>query len=164
MLRRATATRIGAVATLGFVLGLGASCGLLTGEDFNAQAMDLAAEIDGRCDLRVGDNESTDTPYLVYKSEDLDACETSCRFREQAARKCLRRLERMADTCDVLSLAVCRRVYVDCGPSFDHNRCDLGQCSVSSRPRPEGGLLALGLLALGLMRRRRATGRRSSST
>jgi len=141
-------------ALLGLALGSATSCLALDRETFNLEAMTLAAEIHEACGLKVGDNEVTPTPYLQYKREDLDACAQECRFREDAARKCLRRLERMADTCEVLSLAPCRRVYVDCVAKFDHNRCDLGKCSVSTGDQRQGALLALVLLALGWIARR----------
>ncbi|MEM6995625.1 MAG: MYXO-CTERM sorting domain-containing protein, partial [Myxococcota bacterium] len=140
---------------LGFALGITASCDVLTGEDYNFEAMALAVEIDEKCSMRPGDNERTPTPYAIYKAEDLAACEQQCRFREPAARKCLRRLERMAESCGKLNLAVCRRVYVDCGPKFDHNRCDMARCSVAPDGAPAGAVFALSLLALGMHVRRR---------
>lgn len=147
--------RSGAVLAAGFVLGIAASCDGSPEDNYNEEVMDLALQIHERCDERVGDNENTPTAFSIYKREDLDACAETCRFRAQAARKCIRRLKRMVDSCDAVSLMVCERVYVDCGPGFDHDRCDMGRCAVSTQRDAAGGLLALGLLMLGGWARRR---------
>ena len=85
----------------------------------------------------------------------LDECSDACSFRPSAARKCIRRLEKIAGDCQQHLVAPCRRVYVDCDLEFEESRCALRNCSVAPGSGA-GGAFWLGMLALlGLGRRRR---------
>ncbi len=148
----------------GFLAGLvAASCGVDDAAEFNDEALTLACEIQTKCDADVTtaieldiDVDPADGPCGVQIRDDFQACADNCGFKATAARKCIRRLEKMVDGCETVNLSACRRVYRDCDVGFDGvNRCDLWSCSVDANPSPAGALIPLGLLALGALGRRR---------
>ena len=149
--------RTARVVGFGFLAGLGvASCRSLDSATFNEEAADLVSDIARECgeDLTSafdGDEENGGVDILP----DLDACSRNCEFKRASARKCLRRLEKMADDCEDRLLGPCRRVYRNCDEGFNASRCNIWNCSVAPGSGA-GGAFWLGMVALlGLARRRR---------
>lgn len=143
---------------LGTVL---ASCEIKESDQFNDRASELVCEIYDKCGeditgwLDLGFGTSLDSGCHMQVFDDFDACSANCDFNAGRARRCIRRLEKIADDCEQHSLGPCRRVYQPCAEGFNDATCELWACSVSDRPSPAGGLMALGLLVLGWRRRRR---------
>lgn len=157
----------------GFVLGLvgaTASCEPDGPDAFNDEAADLVCEIYRKCgeDLTRGielhhglpdDDDGLETACFSKVWDDFSACGDHCEFKRPKARRCLRRLERMADSCEAVTLGPCRRVYTDCDASqgTTDSSCKLWNCSVT-RGSTRGAYWGLGLLLLGGWARRRRRG------
>ncbi|MEX1362936.1 MAG: MYXO-CTERM sorting domain-containing protein [Nannocystaceae bacterium] len=157
-LRSRSARRLG----LGFFVGLAvASCDDYGREDFNLEATSLICEVRSKCGEDLTDPAVLDLDFGAPMPEpscaaevlqQFDVCAGECEFHEARARRCINRLESMADDCDVTSLGPCRRVYDQCEGA---ESCNLWRCSVGTEGGPAGGMMALGLLLLGWSRRRR---------
>ncbi len=160
---RGVSYRHGRILVAGFPVGLVASsCEYADADVFNARAAELVCEIYDKCgedittSIDLGDSELDRACYDTVR-DDFDVCDDNCAFNAGKARRCIRRLERMADDCDVASLGPCRRVYDECeAPATGDGACELWNCSVAPGPsRWSGGWIALGLLMLGAVGRRR---------
>lgn len=138
------------------------SCEYSDADVFNDRASELVCDIYDKCDEDITvafdlGRGSLDMGCYGQVRDNFDVCDSNCGFNPGKARRCIRRLERMADDCEVLSLGPCRRVYDDCDGSVGGDgTCELWNCSVGSGAGgPAGGLMALGLLVLGMSGRRR---------
>ncbi|MEX1363249.1 MAG: hypothetical protein AB1Z98_08990 [Nannocystaceae bacterium] len=171
MIRR----KLGALATAtGLGLGLGllapAGCQPDDSSEFNAELSALVCEINAACpdiDLRAdwGSLMFSDIGCRGEVEDHFSMCQGTCEFNRAQARRCLRRLERVAEDCEApLSLGPCRRAYQDCGSAELEDACTLHTCSarVGSPPR-DGAALAL-LALLGLVARRPRSARANPSS
>ena len=149
--------------TLGLILGVLAPGGCQPDDaaDFNAELAAIVCEINFRCpeiDLRAdwGTVMFENITCRADVEDHFSQCPGVCEFRRSAARKCLRRLERVAEGCETpLSLGPCRRAYHECATPEQESACTLHTCSARVDAPPSEGA-ALGVLALlGLVARRR---------
>lgn len=137
-----------------------ASCEINDRESFNERAAELVCEIHSTCGedvtaaIQIDGDALTESCYTTVW-DNFESCRNNCGFNKRQARRCIRRLEKMSDNCDISRLAPCRQVYEDCEPGFDPvQECGLWNCSVSPEGSGWGGVMALGLLVLGWRRRR----------
>lgn len=160
--RRAISSPWARRGAVGFLLGLTlASCDDYGPDQFNIDAASLICEVERVCGedlldpIELGFGTIDETSCFSDKQEIFETCQGECDFHENRAKRCIERLESMADDCDVLSLGPCRRVYDACEGS---ESCNPWNCAVG-RDGGEGGVWALGLLLLGAAGRRRGGAR-----
>lgn len=150
-------------ATLGLALGVLAPAGCSPDDsaEFNAELASLVCQINARCpdiDLRAdwGSVAFEDVTCEGDVEDHFSQCPGVCELDRGAARKCLRRLERVAEDCEPpFSLGPCRRAYKDCATSEDETSCTIHTCSARLGAPPSEGVLYGVLLLLGLVARRR---------
>lgn len=165
--RRRVSTLVRALS-LGAILGLGGGlvgggggCKPDTAEVYNEELADAICKVRRSCpDLALTsmtgtvtfpDDATCETEVLAQ----FEGCGTSCKFRRGKARQCLRRLDRLADSCEGPSLGPCRRAYKNCESAEENSRCNLHNCSARIDAPLSEGIPMLALLLAGVWARRR---------
>ena len=154
-------------ATLGLAvgsLGSAAGCQPKTADAYNEELAERLCEVSRNCpeiDLRADYGSvtfPTDGTCEAAVLMQYESCEGPCEYKRAPGRKCLRRLEKMAQTCQARSLAPCRRAY-KCDTAEDESRCNLANCAARVGVPHHEGLPWLALLVVGLAARRRRRAR-----
>lgn len=142
------------------MLGSGAGCKPETADIYNEELADAICKVRRQCPdltltsmsgtVQFPDDGTCEEAVLMQ----FEGCGSSCKFRRDNGRKCLRRLERLATDCTG-SLAPCRRTYKKCETTEETSRCNLHNCGGRIGEPWENGAGWLALLVLGLVARRR---------